>query len=165
MSLVQRRGFFAGLEAAMVVSLLMVLGRAAGLAINLELALGALVTGGEGLGTWMLGFGLHLALGGLMGQLYLLLLERTMPRRDVLAGLYLGMVHAMPAGFLLGALDGLVPRLPAVPPMGPFLSALGPRGVIGFFLLHAVFGVVVVEVLGRRSNLAGALRDVSAESR
>jgi len=158
----RHRGFFAGLEAAAVLSLVMALGRMAGLGVNLELALGALVTGAEGLGTWMLGFALHLTLGGLLGEVYALLLARVLRRSDPHAGLYLGLVHAMVAGLLLGALGGPLAPLPEVPPMGPFFAALGAPGVAYFILLHALFGVTLAAVLFRR--LAGVPRPAAVSA-
>jgi hypothetical protein len=144
-----RSGFFAGFEAAAVFSVLMAIGRLAGLSVNLELALGSLVTGAEGFGTWMLGFSLHLALGGVFGVLYALILDKVLRREDPLAGIYLGLVHAIAAGFLVGVLSSLLPPLPEVPPPGPFFAALGVTGVAYFLLPHVVFGLMVVEVLTR----------------
>lgn len=136
-----KRAFFAGVNAAFIVTVLMAVGRAAGLDANFEMLLGTFFGGRPGAGTWFLGFLEHLVAGGLLGIGYIFVMRRLLHRVDWRVGAGIGVLHAVVAGFLLSQILRLHPLVPnELAQPGMYLSNIGTIGVIAFFLVHAIFG-------------------------
>lgn len=123
------RAFVAGVVGALVMSLLMVLLRAAGVPLHIELRLAAAL----GTRIWLVGFVAHLVIGGLLGVVYALILEHVFETSGVGPGVMLGAVNTIFAGFAWAMLSG----------PGPFWSAFGPAGIGALFLVHMAYGAVV----------------------
>jgi hypothetical protein len=138
-----KRAFLAGVIGAAIMTIVIQLGRLLGLDANLSLWLGSMVTGELGALSWLLGFAMHLTLGGLFGVAYAIVFEST-ARVTTGAGATIGLAHAMVSGILLGALPWLHPLMPQViGAPGMFLAGFGLLGVIVFIALHVMFGGIV----------------------
>jgi hypothetical protein len=138
------RAIVFGVVGAAAISVASAVFRAAGVPISMEMILGTL-TGMEPSGAaFALGLVFHLAIGGLFGILYGYLFERVWAHGGASTGMILSVIHAA----LIGILIGLTPQFhPLVPQMvgdpGPFFANAGMIGVLGFFLLHLVYGAIV----------------------
>lgn len=138
-----RRAFLAGVIGAGILTIVVQMLRILGVPVNLSLWLGSMVTGGLGGATWVLGFVMHLVLGGLFGIGYAVVFERT--RRTTLgSGAGLGVAHGLSSGILIGALPWLHPLVPEViAAPGMFLASGGLPAVLAFLGLHVMFGAIV----------------------
>ena len=123
------RAFVAGVVGALVMSLIMVLLRAAGVPLHIELRLAVAL----GTRIWAIGFVAHLVIGGLLGVVYALMMEHVIGTSGVGPGVLLGAVNTIFAGFVWALVGG----------QGPFWSALGPAGIGALFLVHMSYGAVV----------------------
>ena len=138
------KGFVAGIAGALGMSLLMIIARGLGVHIDMEMLLGSMVTSTLGLGTWILGFALHLAIGAVCGWIYAFCFERLTRRAGAGVGMGYGAVHALLAGAVVAALPYVHPLIPVtLPAPGAFLANLGDTAVISFIALHIVFGAIV----------------------
>ena len=110
-------------------SLLMVLLRAAGVPLHIELRLAAAL----GTRIWLIGFVAHLLIGGIIGVVYAIVFEYVLQTSGVGPGVLLGAVNTIFAGFAWAFVGG----------PGRFWSDFGPAGVGALFLVHIVYGAVV----------------------
>lgn len=137
-------GFFAGVFAALVVTVLSAILREWGTEMNLEMALGAALTGGINTGTWFLGLLLHLSLGGLFGVGYAILLSRPQRELSVSGGVGIGAMHALMTGVLLVLVPLVHPAMPElIEEPGLFMARIGFGGPIVWVGLHLVYGGIV----------------------
>ena len=141
--------FLAGLLGALAIAIVMAIYRATGRPIvHLELALGYLLTGKTGFGSWLLGFLWHLLNGGIFALIYaagFLVLRRAGPA----LGVAFGVVHWCIAGYLLGIFP--VWRLPPFFQIAPWTGQGGWYGGLStliVFLLHLLFGFIVGSFCG-----------------
>jgi hypothetical protein len=139
--------------------------RLLGVPLNLELLLGSALVPKTGPEVWLIGLGLHLALGGCFGVAYALVFEKSLREANVGIGFAIGAVHAVVSGTVLAFTPDfhpLIPELLWAP--GPFLLGLGAWGVLLFLALHLMFGAIVAAwygpvseprqlVLGRRRRM------------
>ena len=123
------RAFVAGVVGAIVMSLIMVLLRAAGVPLHIELRLAAVL----GTRIWAIGFVAHLVIGGLLGVVYALIMEHVIGTSGVGPGVLLGAVNTIFAGFAWALIGG----------PGRFWSEFGPAGVGALFLVHIAYGATV----------------------
>ena len=123
------RAFVAGIVGALVMSLLMVLLRAAGVPLHIELRLAAAL----GTRIWLIGFATHLLIGGIIGVVYAIVFEYVTETAGIGPGVLLGAVNTIFAGFAWAFVGG----------PGRFWSDFGPAGVGALFLVHIVYGAVV----------------------
>jgi hypothetical protein len=123
------RAFIAGLVGAVVMSVMMLGLRAAGIPLHIEQQLAAVL----GTRVWALGFAAHLLIGGAVGVVYGMVFEKILHQAGVGPGLLLGAQNTILAGFVWAILGG----------PGRFWSEVGPQGVIALFLVHMGFGAVV----------------------
>lgn len=138
------RAFYAGVIGGIIMSLLMALVRMMGMPVNIGMTLGTMFGLAPGVGTWLLGFIIHLVLSGLIGLLYGVGFEYISHRAGVWIGFGFALIHTVIAGFFFGLLPAIHPMMPEViNSPGIFLSNLGSAGVVGFFILHLTFGGVV----------------------
>lgn len=133
-----------GVLGAAAISALSAVLRLLGLPINLELMLGTLTGAEPSAATFMLGLGIHLAVGALFGLLYGWLFERVWDHGGASTGMILGVIHAAIIGMAVGLAPQFHPLIPErMSEPGPFFGNLGIVGVVGFFALHLVYGAVV----------------------
>lgn len=140
------RAFSAGAAGAVLMSILMAAGRAAGLTtLNLEMMNGSLVTRTISGGTWLLGFALHIAAGGIFALIYAWFFEHVSHRAGAGTGSVYGMIHAALSGFgVMGAVPFIHPLIPAaLQAPGFFGNHYGTVTAVSFALLHLVYGAVV----------------------
>lgn len=138
-----KRAFLAGVIGAAIMTIVIQVARLMGMPANMSLWLGSLVTGELGAATWVLGFAMHLAIGGLFGLCYAIIFE-SVGRATTGAGAAIGLAHAMFSGIMLGALPWMHPLMPQViAPPGMFMAALGALAVLAFIGLHVMFGAIV----------------------
>ena len=134
----------AGVLGALAMTLVMAGARALGLSVNLEMTLGAMLTGTISAGTWLVGFLVHVAGGGFLGLAYGAIFEHVTHRAGPSVGLALGVVHAMAAGVALGAMSPLHPMIPeSLPAPGMFLAEHGILAVFVFIGVQLLFGLIV----------------------
>src|SRR5262245_1284112 len=105
-------GFLAGLLGALVISMFSAGARAVGVDLEFEMLLGSWLTALVGPATWLIGFTMHLVLGGLLGVGYAMLLPRAGTVIDAGAGAGVGVSHALVAGVALVCLPALHPAVP-----------------------------------------------------
>jgi hypothetical protein len=138
------RAFYAGIVGAALMTLVLMLGRLAGLQANLAMMLGAMLTLRAGFDTWILGFFIHLLVGGGIGLVYAALFEYGFRRAGWARGLLIGAVHTVLSGLFLGAVPAVHPAVPEVlGAPGLFMANLGALGIVVFVLLHLMYGAVV----------------------
>ncbi len=135
----------AGLIATAVMTVLMYLGRAMGMRLDLPRMLGLMFASSNNLlVVYVLGLILHFMIGAFFGLIYgwvFLNVPSTWPWGGIF-----GALHGMLAGFFLGLMPTFHPRMgeddPVEPP-GLFGKNYGRMVPVGLVLLHIVFGLVV----------------------
>ncbi len=138
------RAFVLGVLGAGAISVASAVLRAASVPISMEMILGTLFGAAPGGSAFVVGLALHLAIGGLFGVLYGYLFERVWDHGGAGTGMILSVIHAA----LIGIVVGLTPQFhPLVPEVlrdpGPYFANSGIVGVLGFFLLHVLYGGIV----------------------
>ncbi len=140
----KKRAFYAGLNGALAMAVLVDVVPFQLLPQNLGLMLGSFVLREVSLSTWAFGLVMHLCLGGLAAMGYMLLFERVLHRSGWLTGMLIGTAHALLVGPLLALVPAVHPLVPEVlPAPGPYLMNMGGLGVLAFFAAHLLFGVIV----------------------
>lgn len=138
------RAFLLGILGAAAISVVSLVLRAVGVGVNLEQILGTLFGSEPSGATFVLGLGMHLAIGGLFGVMYGYLFESVWAHGGAGTGMLLASIHAA----LIGMAIGLTPQFhPLVPERladpGPFFANVGLAGVLAFFALHVMYGAIV----------------------
>jgi hypothetical protein len=155
------RAVVAGVLGALAMSLAMFLLRLAGINVNLEGLLGSLVEPPAGLSHWIVGFLIHLAVGGMAGIVYAGVFELAVQRSGILVGAGLGLCHGLLAGLMMSGIPAMNPlALGAQTAPGAFLQNLS-FGPFVFLLLHVLFGVVTGVAYGppvEKPHEVGGLR-------
>jgi hypothetical protein len=140
--------------------------RSVGLAkINGEMMLGSMLTGQMGgLGTWILGFGMHLVVSILIAFAYCGVMQ-AMKRRGAVVGLSLSPIHIGIAGFVMLAMPSLHPLIRSgdMPAPGAVAGNMGIGGVAFFVIEHLVYGALVGAAYRLKS--AGLPKEEKAEVR
>jgi hypothetical protein len=151
------KAFKAGMLGALAMTVLMVIARALGVStLNIEMALGTLLTRQIGAGSWVLGFLMHLLVGGLLAQIYALGFELLQARPSVWVGAAFSLVHASIAGmmmFVLGTIHPLMRNNGELPAPGPFAVSYGTLTAVAFVALHLVYGAWVGSFYVRKPEI------------
>jgi hypothetical protein len=136
--------FLAGVLAGALMWVGMIIARAAGLLeMNMPMVLGAMVTQTTSRGTLLLGIGIHLVVSGLIGFVYAAAFE-AIRRSNWWLGLIGGAINTIVGGLFVWMLPAIHPAMPEVlPAPGPFGVNLGAMNVVGFVILHLLFGLVI----------------------
>src|SRR5688572_672682 len=93
------KAFKAGMVGAFAMTALMVIARALDVTtLNIEMALGTLLTQRIHAGSWILGFIMHIIIGGLLAQLYAFGFEFLTERTNAWIGAGFSLIHASIAG-------------------------------------------------------------------
>jgi hypothetical protein len=138
------QAFWAGVTGALVMTIIMALARFAGMDFNLEMIMGTWFGLEPGVGTWLFGLVVHLAIGGLIGLAYGSAFEYWLHRARWSTGVGVAVIHTVIAGILMGALPAVHPLIPEVlMAPGPFLVNFGLSGIVAFVVLHLIYGGVV----------------------
>ncbi|HEX9619681.1 MAG TPA: hypothetical protein VF989_06085 [Polyangiaceae bacterium] len=138
------KAIVAGLIGALGMTVIAFLARAAGMPIDMEMALGSLLTLDSNPATWLLGLVIHLVIGAVFGVGYAALFEKVLHRSGAGPGAALGLVHGLLSGLLLGLIPALHPLMPGLMPApGLFMVNAGGGAPLLFFGLHAMFGAIV----------------------
>jgi multisubunit Na+/H+ antiporter MnhB subunit len=123
------RAFAAGVVGTVLMSLIMIVFRATGTPIHVELRLGATL----GTQMWLVGFIMYLLIGGVFAVGYAAVFEYVLNQAGIGPGLLMGAYHTIFAGFFWATVAG----------PGPFWDSFGPEGIALLFLLHFTYGAVV----------------------
>lgn len=110
---------------------------------NVELAIGSLLTRSFEPMSWIIGFGIHLALCGAVALVYAAGFE-AFKRSGMVIGMAFGFLHWIVSGVAMGimpAMYSLVPELLGVP--GFFGMYFGGITVVGNCVFHLLFGAAV----------------------
>lgn len=145
MSVNRGSGLLLGLVAALVMTLIMVILRAAEFSdLNLEMMNGALLTGSVGVLTWLTGFAMHLVAGGGFALIYAAAFE-AWGGAGWARGVLLALPHTLLSGTLMGVLPLIHPAIQHEALRSPgFLGAgFGGATVAVLVALHVVFGIIV----------------------
>jgi len=138
--------FGLGVTASLVITLVMVLVRSAHLSrLDLEMMLGALLTGSVGPMTWAIGCCLQLLAGGVLALGYAWMFE-VVGAAGWRRGMLLSTCHALISGAALALVPALHPEGAAFPRLrapGFMAAAYGPVAVTWFLAVHALFGLIV----------------------
>jgi len=137
--------FLAGIVGAAIMTILLSAAIAANFhVLDFSMMWGTLVGLPIGVAAWLVGFGIQLLVGGSFGLIYAVLFN-AFSGAGALRGGAIGLVHALITGILL-------PLLPLIHPLmnnghmaspGAYFSGHGLAGVLFYFGIHAVYGVVV----------------------
>ena len=139
------RGLLFGVLGAIAMSVVSALLRTAGLRVDFELILGTLTGLAPGREAFAAGLGIHIAIGAAFGLLYTWLFERVWVHGGAATGMILGVLHAALLGMFFGLTPQFHPYVAAhqVADPGPYFVNAGIGGVVAWFLLHMLYGVVV----------------------
>jgi hypothetical protein len=138
------KAFLIGMLAGAVMVLLLAIGRLFGIQANLSMMVGTMFGFAPGIGTWILGFIVHVVLSGLIAFLYAAGFEYITHSASASIGATFSIIHILIGGFMMGLIPLLHPMIPEMMPApGAFLAGLGVAGVIEFIVLHLVYGILV----------------------
>lgn len=144
------KAFVAGVAGAALMSVLMFLARTVmGMEVHLEMMLGTMIGLAPGTTAWIVGFVMHLMLGGVFALGYAWAFENLLHRAGAGAGALLGLPHVLAAGLAMGLIPMLHPLIPEqMSAPGVFMSSLGAMGVVAEVVLHVIYGAVVGVLYG-----------------
>ena len=144
------RAFVAGMLGAVAMSAILWIARNwMGIPAHMEMMLGTMVVREAALTAWLVGFGIHVLIGGVLALVYAWAFEHITHRAGVLIGVGFGLIHAVIAGLGNTMIPAIHPMIPErMPAPGAFMSSLGTIGIIAEFALHAVYGAIVGGLYG-----------------
>ncbi len=136
--------FWAGVIGAAVMVLGMWISRmAGGTDFSFGFWWGSMVTGTTSVGSWWIGFVIHLILGGLVGLIFAAFLE-SLGRSNWLLGLLGGVVYTIIGGLVLEWISLVHPAIPGViPNPGYFTATWGVGSVVTFCIVSLIYGIIV----------------------
>ncbi len=138
------RAMIGGLIGAVAVTFYNLILRWLGMYIDIEMILGTLFGGMPGPGMWWIGFGIHLVVGMMFGVVYAFFFELGTRRTGWLAGVKVGVLHTIVAGFLYGLLPVVSPVIPRyLDAPGYFMAHHGFPYILAFIGMYMLFGIVM----------------------
>ncbi len=142
------KAFGAGVIGAIVMVILMWMARTfIGMQINLSMMLGTMFLP-MGMGAWIMGFIMHLIMGGIIGLIYAWGFEHLTHKSGWAVGVGFGAINAIVTGIFMGMMPAIHPRIPPMPAPGYFLLNMGMMGLIGLFVMHMIYGAIVGAMYG-----------------
>lgn len=143
----------AGLVATGVITAIMYMGRAMmpeQMPMNILHMIGSMMSRSSG-PAYMMGFMMHFCMGGVFAIIHTVLYQVIgLDGQLLLWGILFGAVHWVVASMGMGMMGSMHPRIRdgelAAP--GPFLRNYPMMSVVGFLMLHLIFGLVVGGVYG-----------------
>lgn len=150
--------FLAGVVAGLAMSVIMALGRALGVPIDVEMMLGTLIGLAPGtIGTWIVGLVMHLVISGLIALIYAWGFENVTHRADWGTGALFSIVHIIIGGLAMGLMPFIHPMIPEIMAApGVFAVNLGTGAVLLFLVGHLVYGAFVGGIYATAPSRAGA---------
>ncbi len=143
---------WAGIIATAVMTVLMYLGKAMGMPMDMSRMLGLMFVGPDSSGAvYGLGLVVHFMMGVVFAVVYALLFDAFGIDPNWLWGAVFGAVHGVIAGMAFGMMPAMHPRMgrgEVLEAPGPFGVNYGPVVPMGVLLLHVVFGAAVGWVYG-----------------
>lgn len=139
------KAFVAGMLGAALIAAILGICIASGFhVLDFSLMWGTLVGLPIGAQAWIVGFVIHLVVGGLIALLYAAIFK-AFSGAGVLRGGILGIVHALIAGLAIALLPLVHPLMNngRMPSPGPYFSGHGLPGILLFFGIHIVYGATV----------------------
>lgn len=138
----------AGLVATGVMTAMMYMGRAmmpAQMPMNILYMMGSMMSRSSG-PIYMMGFMMHFGMGVMFAIVHTALYQAIGLESELLVwGLLFGAVHWVIASMGMGMMGSMHPRIRdgelAAP--GPFLKNFAMMSVVGFLMLHLIFGLIV----------------------
>ncbi len=136
--------FWAGVLGAIVMLIGMWIAYAAGATgFSFEWWWGSMVLGSTSGVSWIVGFVIHLVLGGLIGLVYAAIFE-GIRRSNWVLGLLGGVIQLVIGGFVLGWISDIHPAIPQVIVHPGFFAAYwGWASIVTFCLVTLAFGAIV----------------------
>ena len=139
------KAFFAGMVGAVLMTVMLSVAIASGFRVlDFSMMWGTLVGLPKGWEAWIVGFVIHLLVGGVFALGYAVLFK-AFSGAGLLRGGLVGIVHAIITGIIL-------PLLPLIHPLmnnghmqspAPYFSGHGMAGVLFYFAMHIVYGSTV----------------------
>jgi hypothetical protein len=144
------KAFLAGVIGAVAMSAILWIARNwMGIPAHMEMMLGTMVVPNAALTAWLVGFAIHLLIGGVLALVYAWAFEHVTHRSGWLVGVGFGLVHAVIAGLGNTMIPAIHPMIPErMPAPGAFMLNLGVIGIVAEFALHAVYGAIVGVLYG-----------------
>jgi hypothetical protein len=144
------RAFLAGVIGAVVMSAILWIARnMMGIPAHMEMMLGTIVVPNPALTAWLVGFAIHLTIGGILAVIYAWGFEHITHRSGWLVGALFGLANAVVAGLVMGIIPAVHPMIPEqMPAPGAFMRNLGAIGIAAEFALHAIYGAIVGALYG-----------------
>ena len=143
-----RRTVIGGISGGAAMTLLGVVVRALGVAMNAEAMLGTMFTMPDR-GAWIIGFAMHMVLAILFALVYAWGFENITHRAGFLVGLGFAVVHIIVAGVAMAMIPAVHPMIPErMMAPGAFMAGMGAIGVGLFILEHLMYGAIVGAVYG-----------------
>lgn len=146
------RAFIAGVIGGAVMTVLMFMGRMMGMtAMNLEMAMGSMITQTIGSTSWIIGFVMHLMISGLIALVYAFGFENITHKAGWLTGAGFGVIHVIIAGIFMGMMGMMHPLMVSSQPVpdgrllapGYFAMNFGMMTTVAFIMLHLIYGAIV----------------------
>jgi hypothetical protein len=149
------RAILGGLSGSVAVTFYNLILRWLGMHTDIEMILGTMFGGMPGIGTWWIGFGIHVLIGIIFGIIYAFFFELGTRKAGWAAGLKLGTVHAFIAGLFYGLFPQINPIMPRyIPAPGYFMSNLGAPYMITFIGMYLLFGLIMGMVYKLNGKIA-----------
>jgi hypothetical protein len=139
------KSFLAGVIGAVLITAILAVAIGIGLKVlDFSMMWGTIVGLPVGAAAWIIGFCIHLLVGGLFGLFYLAIFK-AFSGAGVLRGATLGFVQAVITGMIIALLpmvDAAVDR-GLLHNSGAYFSRGGVAGIVVYFGIHLVYGAVV----------------------
>jgi hypothetical protein len=144
------KAFFAGMIGAVVMSAILWIARnVMGIPAHMEMMLGTMVVPNAALAAWLVGFGIHVLIGGVLALVYAWAFEHVTHRSGWLVGAGFGVVHATISGLGMAMVPAIHPMIPEqMPAPGAFMGNLGVIGIVAEYALHVIYGAIVGALYG-----------------
>jgi hypothetical protein len=144
------KAFVAGVIGAVVMSAILWVARnAMGVPAHVETMLGTLVVPTPALTAWLVGFAIHLLIGGVIAIVYAWAFEHVTHRAGWLVGVGFGLLTALVTGLVLTIIPAIHPLIPErMSAPGMFMANLGIIGIVAWYALHAIYGAIVGGMYG-----------------
>jgi hypothetical protein len=150
------KAVIAGVVGGVAMTLLGWIVRRLGIQMNAEMMLGTMTGGAPALGTWLVGFVMHLVISALIALAYAWGFEHVTHRAGVAVGLGFAIVHVVIAGMVMAMIPAMHPMIPEqMPAPGAFMANMGATFVALFLIEHLLYGAIVGGMYGPVEHVAG----------
>ncbi len=139
------KAFIAGIVGAALMTVMLSVAIASGFRVlDFSMMWGTLIGLPIGWAAWIVGFVIHLLVGGVFALIYALLFKAFSGAGLVRGGL-IGVVHALITGIIIALLPLVHPLMNNghMQTPGPYFSGHGIAGVLFYFAMHIVYGATV----------------------